>query len=94
MCPSLQIHLVPDVVAAHEPQTRVLLQEGLHRIVHCQANGFVEVLQRAMSQCGDLVKPSNHPSTVIVSYEDTVLPHSTTLKGDIRLEITIVSSGG
>ena len=35
-----------------------------------------------------------HPSTVIVSYEDTVLPHSTTLKSDIRLEITIVSSGG
>ena len=35
-----------------------------------------------------------HPSTVIVSYEDTVLPHSTILKDDIKLDITIVSSGG
>ncbi|MBS72874.1 MAG: hypothetical protein CMA91_01280 [Euryarchaeota archaeon] len=35
-----------------------------------------------------------HPSTVIVSYEDTVLPHSTILNGDIKLDITIVSSGG
>jgi len=35
-----------------------------------------------------------HPSTVIVSYEDTVLPHSTILNDDIKLDITIVSSGG
>ena len=35
-----------------------------------------------------------HPSTVIVSYEDTVLPHSTILNDDIKLDITIVSSSG
>jgi sulfur carrier protein ThiS len=35
-----------------------------------------------------------HPSTVIVSFDDTVLPHSTILKQDITLELTIVSSGG
>lgn len=35
-----------------------------------------------------------HPSTVIVSFEDTVLPHSTILKQNITLELTIVSSGG
>ena len=35
-----------------------------------------------------------HPSTVIVNYEDTVLPHSTIVNDDIKLDITIVSSGG
>ncbi len=35
-----------------------------------------------------------HPSTVIVSFEQTVLPHATILKGDITLDLTIVSSGG
>ena len=35
-----------------------------------------------------------HPSTVIVKYEDTVLPHSTILNDDIKLDITIVISGG
>ncbi len=35
-----------------------------------------------------------HPSTVIVSYGDTILPHSTILNDDIKLDITIVSSGG
>ena len=35
-----------------------------------------------------------HPSTVIVSHEDTVLPHSTILNADVSLDLTIVSSGG
>ncbi len=35
-----------------------------------------------------------HPSTVIVSHEDTVLPHTTILNGDVALDLTIVSSGG
>ena len=35
-----------------------------------------------------------HPSTVIVSHEDVVLPHTTTLNADLSLDLTIVSSGG
>lgn len=35
-----------------------------------------------------------HPSTVIVSHQDVVLPHTTLLKADVNLELTIVSSGG
>lgn len=35
-----------------------------------------------------------HPSTVIVSHEDVVLPHTTILNADVSLDLTIVSSGG
>ena len=35
-----------------------------------------------------------HPSTVIVSHEDVVLPHTTNLNADVALDLTIVSSGG
>ena len=35
-----------------------------------------------------------HPSTVIVSHEDVVLPHTTVLNADVSLDLTIVSSGG
>ena len=35
-----------------------------------------------------------HPSTVIVSHEDVVLPHTTKLNADVSLDLTIVSSGG
>ena len=34
------------------------------------------------------------PSMVIVSYEGTVLPHSTPLKQDVALLVTTISSGG
>ncbi len=34
------------------------------------------------------------PSTVIVSYEDKILPHSTVLTSDVDLLVTTVSSGG
>ena len=35
-----------------------------------------------------------HPSTVIVSHDNIVLPHTTKLNADVNLELTIVSSGG
>ena len=35
-----------------------------------------------------------HPSTVIVSHNDIVLPHTTKLNSDVKLDLTIVSSGG
>ena len=34
------------------------------------------------------------PSTVIVSYDDKILPHSTVLNSDVYLLVTTVSSGG
>ena len=41
-----------------------------------------------------LLKIGIHPSTVIVSHDDTVLPHTTVLNADVSLDLTIVSSGG
>ncbi|MGB2037435.1 MAG: hypothetical protein ACPHX8_03135 [Candidatus Poseidoniaceae archaeon] len=41
-----------------------------------------------------LIEASILPSTVIVSYEDKILPHSTLLNSDVRLLVTTVSSGG
>lgn len=35
-----------------------------------------------------------HPSTVIVSHQDVVLPHTTILNAAVSLDLTIVSSGG
>ena len=34
------------------------------------------------------------PSTVIVSYDDKILPHNTVLNSDVHLLVTTVSSGG
>ena len=34
------------------------------------------------------------PSMVIVSYEGTVLPHSTPLQQEVELLVTTISSGG
>ena len=34
------------------------------------------------------------PSTVVVSFEDRILPHSTILNADVNLLVTTVSSGG
>ena len=41
-----------------------------------------------------LIQANILPSTVIVSYEDKILPHSTLLNSDVRLLVTTVSSGG
>ena len=41
-----------------------------------------------------LIEIGIHPSTVIVSHEDVVLPHTTVLNADVSLDLTIVSSGG
>jgi len=41
-----------------------------------------------------LDKAGIHPSTVLVSHDDVILPHSTILTGDINLDLTVVSSGG
>lgn len=34
------------------------------------------------------------PSTVVVSYDDRILPHNTVLQADVKLLVTTVSSGG
>ncbi|MDP6869260.1 MAG: hypothetical protein QGI21_00600 [Candidatus Poseidoniaceae archaeon] len=41
-----------------------------------------------------LKKIGIHPSTVIVSCDDVVLPHTTKINSDVSLDLTIVSSGG
>ena len=41
-----------------------------------------------------LLKAGIHPSTVLVSFEQTVLPHITVLRKTVRLDVTTVSSGG
>lgn len=35
-----------------------------------------------------------HPSTVIVSHEERILPHNTIIEQDITLSLIVVSSGG
>ena len=34
------------------------------------------------------------PSTVLAVYDGTILPHTSMIESDIRLELVIVSSGG
>ena len=34
------------------------------------------------------------PSTVLAVYDGTILPHTSIIEADIRLELVIVSSGG
>lgn len=41
-----------------------------------------------------LTKANILPSTVIVSFEGTILPHATVLSSDVTLLVTTVSSGG
>ncbi len=41
-----------------------------------------------------LSKANIQPSTVIVSFEDNILPHSSLIKSDITLNVITVSSGG
>tara|TARA_B100000965_G_scaffold380503_1_gene377101 strand:+ start:99 stop:299 length:201 start_codon:yes stop_codon:yes gene_type:complete len=45
-------------------------------------------LREALTKCGIL------PSTVVVSFDDQILPLSTIIKNDIELLVTTVSSGG
>lgn len=41
-----------------------------------------------------LVEADILPSTVLVSFEGTILPHSTVLTQSVKLLVTTVSSGG
>ncbi len=34
------------------------------------------------------------PSTVLAVFEDTIVPHTSVISDDIRLELVVVSSGG
>ena len=47
-----------------------------------------QTIRQALESAGIL------PSTVIVSFEDRILPHSTILQADVTLLVTTVSSGG
>jgi len=56
-------------------------------------NSTIEIVQgqtirQALESAGIL------PSTVIVSFEERILPHSTILQADVTLLVTTVSSGG
>ena len=35
-----------------------------------------------------------HPSTVIVSHDESILPHNTIIEHDVTLDLIVVSSGG
>ena len=47
-----------------------------------------QTIRQALESAGIL------PSTVVVSFEDRILPHSTILNADVKLLVTTVSSGG
>ena len=46
-----------------------------------------QTIRQALESAGIL------PSTVIVSFEERILPHSTILQADVTLLVTTVSSG-
>ena len=50
--------------------------------------GEGQTIRQALESAGIL------PSTVIVSFEERILPHSTILQADVTLLVTTVSSGG
>jgi len=65
------------------------------RIAFVGAGLDTEVEIAAGSTIKDALKVARiHPSTVLVSNEDVVIPHSTKLNADITLDLTVVSSGG
>jgi len=41
-----------------------------------------------------LLEAGIHPSTVIVSYDGTILPHATVLSQSVQLLVITISSGG
>ena len=47
-----------------------------------------QTIRQALESAGIL------PSTVIVSFEERILPHSTILQADVNILVTTVSSGG
>ncbi|MBA4734785.1 MAG: hypothetical protein H2065_02205 [Candidatus Poseidoniales archaeon] len=47
-----------------------------------------QTIRQALESAGIL------PSTVIVSFDERILPHSTILQADVTLLVTTVSSGG
>ena len=54
---------------------------------------------KVMLESGQTIRDTLHragmlPSMVIVSFEGTVLPHSTVLHADVELLVTTISSGG
>ena len=58
-----------------------------HQAGHCK-HGQHQTIRQTLEVAGIL------PSTVVVSYDDRILPHSTVLNSDINLLVTTVSSGG
>ncbi len=63
----------------------VLVVEGEERLI--QAVGPTTV--------GELVEGEGiHPSTVLASSDGVVVPLTTVVKGDSRIELIVVSSGG
>ncbi|HJL58841.1 MAG: hypothetical protein QF479_01130 [Candidatus Poseidoniaceae archaeon] len=50
--------------------------------------------EKSLSIREALTKANIQPSTVIVSLEDNILPHSTLIHSDVTLKVTTVSSGG
>ena len=51
-------------------------------------------IDEGMSIRNILLAAKIHPSTVIVSHEDRILPHNTLIDQEITLSLIVVSSGG
>ena len=75
------------------PPSKVML----HRLVH---GGIPWTIITAASKLrGNAIRQALEtanilPSTVVVSFNDRILPHSTVLQADVKLLVTTVSSGG
>ena len=51
-------------------------------------------IDEGMSIRNILLAAKIHPSTVIVSHDDRILPHNTLIDQEITLSLIVVSSGG
>ena len=66
----------------------------MHVEVESQGEVFTIESKTPLSINQILNKLEIPPSTVLAVYEGTILPHTSVIESDIKLELVIVSSGG
>ncbi len=73
----------------------MMLPHGLMEIhLHGRDHDIKLVVESPLTVRQVLVQAGILPSTVLVSFENTILPHATVLTQSVKLLVTTVSSGG
>ncbi|MCH2644775.1 MAG: hypothetical protein MKZ54_05675 [Candidatus Poseidoniaceae archaeon] len=66
----------------------------MHVTFHGRDHNCTVEIENGQTIRKTLEKAGILPSTVVVSFDDRILPHNTVLNADVRLLVTTVSSGG